>query len=211
MGATIAHGSGRIVVVHTLIHRSAPRRHVATPADCTYYVDDRDIIRFVGGAWPSFARDNAGLWLDEKSVVGTPLWDHIHGLENRLLYKQVIDSVRATRHSYEFAFRCDSPDVRRLMRMKIAPGADDGCGFTTWLVHTEPRPHLRLLDTRSEHGESILLVCNWCMHAQVNGGGEWKDIDEAWRLKDISHRAPLPMPVFTICPACLDKITRDLP
>lgn len=185
-------------------------RDDADPAmGCCYEVDAADRIVSVGGLWTSFAESNGGQALTHRAVVGTLLWDHVHGLENRLVFKQVMDAVRDSRTCVEMSFRCDSPTCRRDMKLRIKPGKNGGCRFATTLVATRKRAHIPFIDALAPHGRQCVLVCNWCMSIEL--GGAWEDVDKAWSLREIPHAEPTPQPVFTICPACLDRIVAALP
>lgn len=186
-----------------------PARIAGTGVSCTYRVDESDCLVEVGHHWRQFAHRNGGAGLQPGSVLRTSLWNHITGLENRLVYAQILRHVRETRRAFQFCFRCDSPDRRRAMRMEVNPAGAGQCDFTTVILQERTRPYWGLLDPLSPKEEQILLICNWCMRVQAGPSVWYEDTDARLKLR-LQDRAIWPRPVFTICPDCLERLTREL-
>lgn len=197
------------------IHRPRHRRHGAgerealCAANCVYRIDEDDCIVAVGGDWRRFARANHGAGLGPARVVGTPLWDHIAGLENRLVYVQVLESVRENGHPVTFVFRCDAPDCRRDLEMTVSPRPRGECEFQTTVVRHVPRHPLRILDPRSPRNRDTIMLCNWCMRTQLDDD-LWQDIESATEALCPHGARAVPQAAFTICPDCLLRIRAAL-
>lgn len=187
----------------------APDRTRGSTVSCTYRVDEADCLIAVGPHWTRFAHRNGGSGLQPGTVLRTSLWRHITGLENRMVYAQIMQHVRETQRTFQFCFRCDAPDRQRAMRMEVTPAGSGHCDFTTVTLHERPRHYWGLLDPRSPKEEHLLLICNWCMRVQAGPSTWYEDTDARLKLQ-LRDRATWPRPVFTICPDCLDRLTGEL-
>jgi hypothetical protein len=176
-----------------------PRRQ---PPTCKYSVDAQDRIVSISGEWDDFARENHGEPLSEPALLKQNLWKFIAGLENRLVYRQIMDYVRARRRAVRFLFRCDGPNHRRLAGMRVSPEPEGGCSFETLILRERPRPYLPLLDTRCPKSSDTIALCNWCMRADCGPLG-WRDLFDPTVRATLHALSGTPRPFFTICPVCL--------
>ena len=85
-------------------------------------IDATDNICYVNTAWCRFAEENGCPDLPQQ-VIGTPLWNWIAGKETKHILRQLLAKVRSTQSSIELPFRCDSPAIRRFLRLQIQPPA----------------------------------------------------------------------------------------
>jgi hypothetical protein len=70
--------------------------------------------------WLAFAGENGAPQLTASLVLDQFLWRFIQGQETVYLYKQIFGRLRAGKSPIKFPFRCDSPDCRRFMEMKLS-------------------------------------------------------------------------------------------
>ena len=176
---------------------------------CRYSVDPQDRVRFVGGDWTDFAVANEGLALDKSQVLDRCLWRFISGLENRLVYQQILSFVRLHKRVVRFLFRCDGPQERRLVGMRIAPEPDGGCCFESAILHRHRQKHFALLDLRGPKTNDTVALCNWCMRVDCGPLG-WRTLDDQCVHRSVFVADPGPRPVFTICPDCLAAVRHAL-
>lgn len=176
---------------------------------CRYEVDTEDRIVRVGGAWDAFALANDGEALAGRTVLGKNLWQFVIGLENRLVYRQMMDYVRDRTRVVRFLFRCDGPDQCRLVGMRVAPEPGGGCSFETAVLCEHPHPHLPLLDIHIPKSANTVALCNWCMRADCGPIG-WRDLADPAVRSTLVDPFGTPRPVFTICPDCLAAIRHAL-
>lgn len=85
-----------------------------------YRVDAQDRVVFANAEWFDFARENSAVSLKPEVVIGVSLWDFICSSETRHLFEILLKQVRATGKSVTLPYRCDSPDCRRFMELRIA-------------------------------------------------------------------------------------------
>jgi hypothetical protein len=168
-----------------------------------YRIDGWDHIVEIGGAWESFAAENDGRAVAAANVLGRPLWDFITGPTTVLIWRQVLDHVRQIGVSVRFSYRCDSPQLRRFMRMAVSPQPKGGVLFESQLFRTEPRRmplHVRLGDS------ATVARCSLCNFLQVRG--VWTDVVDAVEIGLVMDQ-DLPVVVaYGICPRCRNLLAQ---
>jgi len=169
------------------------------------------ILGYNAERWNRFAIANGAPELaDPGRVLGRSLFDYIAG-------EEVVESQRAAaelvwtagRSSVAYIGRCDSPDLRRDVRVAITPvhiqGAITALLYQSQILREELRPPMGLLDyARSRIADEtlpILSMCSYCHSVLFPPGAptaEWITPESYYRRGGteavrLSH---------TICPAC---------
>lgn len=165
-------------------------------------------IVWVDPSFEDFARENGAPGLG-RSVLGTPMVQHLAGPEVRALYGLVMDRVRTSRRGVEFPFRCDAPDLRRFMRMRVDPEEDGGLMFTSQLERTEARqppvPEALLAGPeRDAVEEQLIHLCAWCKRIETQTAG-WVEVEDALSqgLLDRDVTGPIS---HAACPECSERM-----
>jgi len=167
--------------------------------DTRYELDREDRIRSVNEDWHAFARENEAEHLMD-AVLGTSIWDWLAGMEVRHLYSLLFSRVRSARRTARLPFRCDSPDLRRFMELEIVALPDGGLRCIARLERAEPRPPVRLLDSRVARSKDALAICSWCKRVRVDPD-LWLEIEDATsRLRLLED--PPPAITHGICSDC---------
>ena len=165
-----------------------------------YRIDARDVIVEVGAGFEEFAAQNGAPGLAGR-VLGTPLWAHLHGEGVTHLYRDLVARCRATRGTAEFPFRCDSPTHRRFLRMRMTGLPDGSVAFESATLREEARTRVAMPSTASAPEEAMLVVCAWCRNVEMDAG-EWVELEEAVRRREIFSRPVPPRISHGICPPC---------
>src|SRR5262245_41935895 len=168
-------------------------------APLVYWIDRRDVITEVGGAWLAFALANGAPELDSASVVGRRLWDFVGDPTTGQLYRGILARARAGRAA-RFPFRCDAPASRRLLEMAVTAEGDGGVRFETRTLEEASRPPEALWERGAERSGDLLRVCGWCK--RVDAGG-WAEVEEAVARLRLFERDRLPALTHGICETCL--------
>ncbi|MCB6177101.1 hypothetical protein LHP98_03025 [Rhodobacter sp. Har01] len=84
-----------------------------------YVLDRTHRLLWVGGDWDDFAAQNEGDLARASRVLSSHLEDHLVGTETQDVMRGVLDDVLALKRSFRIEYRCDSPTLRRDMRMTI--------------------------------------------------------------------------------------------
>ncbi|BCS32182.1 hypothetical protein TBR22_A13920 [Luteitalea sp. TBR-22] len=191
-------GSPARVSMTCALHELTP---LAPPL--VYVIDGEDRIQTLNEAYLA----DASTWGGDpdavrQALVGQVLWQVLPGVGE--WYGPLVRRARADQREVCFPFRCDTPDFRRLMRMRITPQPRGAVAFESSLVGVQPRAHVEVLEGTGASGGSIVTMCSWCK--RVDADGAWLEVEEALaRLgADAYH---LPALSHGICPRCLGELT----
>lgn len=174
-----------------------------------WIINDADKIVHVNDDWLAFARENGAPQLSAALVLDQPLWRFILGQETVYLYKQIFDKLRTGRSPVTFSFRCDSPDCRRFMEMKLSLLSGTAIQFIAKLIRLEYRQPLDFLDPSRDRSEEFLKVCSWCKKIYIPDRG-WGELEEAIEALDLFGHHSMPRMTHTICDSCYNFIKQEL-
>jgi hypothetical protein len=164
-------------------------------------IDRKDVITSVGGDWDAFADDNDAASLCGPSVVGRPLFDFIAGEETQRIYQWLLTRVRALDAPILVPFRCDSPDMRRRMRLEIGPLRNRGVEFRGVFLASDFRPYLRLLARNVPRSGALVVSCSFCLRVRLLDGA-WIEAEDAVVRMGLLTREETPRLAYAVCPAC---------
>ena len=170
-------------------------------------VDKDGRLRFVNDAWLAFAAENS--WHTSTSeVLSSPLMAYISDPETRHIYHLLIERVRRDGRSVCFSYRCDSPDCRRFMEMRIRHDrALDQVEFRSRVLRLERRDPVALLKSgAAERSDALLTVCSWCKAVETNHA--WVEVEQAVERLGLLDAQALPQISHGICPACSERMSR---
>ena len=172
-------------------------------------IDGADKIVHVNDAWLAFAAENTAPQLTAALVLDQPIWRFIQGQETSYLYQQIFHQVRTGKAPVTFPFRCDSPDCRRFMEMKLAllPGA--AIQFTAHILREEWREPIDLLDASRNRSGEFVTVCSWCKKINIPGQG-WDEVEAAIAALDLFGHQSMPRMTHTICDSCRSALRLEL-
>jgi len=166
-----------------------------------YRVEPDMRIGWTSANWDRFARENGAPELTDGRVLGHPLWEYIEGDGTRAVYAAVIEWVRATGREIVLPFRCDSPDVRRFMELRMKPSPKQELEVVAELLREEPRSYVGLLDPRRPRAGEAIRICSFCKRVEIRGS-EWLEVEDATTALELSDDAPYPPLDHSVCPDC---------
>lgn len=175
----------------------------------TYHLDRKDRIIEVGGSWDRFAIENnsAPACLSDK-VCNRPLVDFISGDETRMWVYAVFMLARARQHPIERNYRCDSPDERRYMLMRVLPEQNGELEVQHEILRCEKRSHPVNFTPVSGILPSSHLRCSIC--GRLRNGGAWVEPETFLPPDDLSHGSDKPLRVnYGICEECRQSVARS--
>lgn len=167
----------------------------------SYAIDDQDRLIRVDDGYYRFAEENG--WAEAGSSLGRSLWDFVAGSDVKKLQRLLLRRVRDEVHDVELPFRCDGPDCRREMDIRIVAHRSGRVVLFSARLRSEeereePQP---LLDPRAPRDEGdFLAMCAWCDRFLVDG--EWVEVEEAAKRLELFRREKLPTLDHGICPEC---------
>ena len=154
-------------------------------------------------------RENTAPQLTASLVLDQPIWRFIQGQETSYLYKQIFSRVRAGKSPVKFPFRCDSPDCRRFMEMKLSLLPGDAIQFMAHILREEWRDPVDLLDASRDRSGEFVKICSWCKKINIPGQG-WGEIEAAIVALDLFGHHSMPRMTHTICDSCRGALRLEL-
>jgi hypothetical protein len=178
-------------------------------ADVRYEIDADGVIRDVNPAWDAFARANGAPELAGGGAVGRNVWDFVAGDDVQRLYRLLFARIPGRGVTCALPFRCDGPEVRRFMRLKLSPRGPGGVICATRLLREERRPAVGVLAADAPRSARLLAICSWCKRVRAESGC-WLELEDALASLDLARSAP-PSLGHTICTACDARVAAGLP
>ena len=170
-----------------------------------YRLDANDVLVEVDARWLAFARENGAMGLNRDAVLGRSIWEFIKGETVIAIYKAIHERVRRDADSAVFPFRCDSPNLRRYMRMTITPGRHGELLYETVMERAIPQRPLAMLDAQRPRSAQSLDVCSCCKRAMLEGIG-WLDLEDVSFRLGLLEAASVPEVRHALCPRCANAI-----
>jgi hypothetical protein len=166
----------------------------------SYRIDGDDRIVSVGGAWDSFVRENEGASILSMQVQGRSIWDFVAGETTRMWLEAVFQMARLRGEAMERSYRCDSPGLKRFMRMRLIPLADGGLQVEHQLLSTERRsPALHMRTDGHPASVGVMIRCSFC--GQIQTGQGW--LEPSQEMAGPSSTIPV---AYSVCEPCRESI-----
>lgn len=168
----------------------------------TYKIDRYDKIISVSTNWDTFAKSND--WdseIDPESVKGKYLWDFIQGDETQHLYDELFKKVRGGKILGPIPFRCDSPDQRRYLELKLKPLWDNAIEIQSSIIRTEDRDPINAIDENECLSGEFLRICSMCKKIDIDKD-HWVELEEGLTHLKLFEKDEVPCLTHGICPEC---------
>ncbi len=170
----------------------------------SYAIDEHDHLIRVDDGYYRFAEENG--WSEAGSSLGRSLWDYVTGQELVKLQRLLLRRIRDEVGDIELPFRCDGPDVRREMDIRIVARPGGRVVLFSARLRSEeerdaPQP---LLDSGAPRSDETVEMCGWCDRFEVDG--EWVEVEEAVKRLQLFNRPVLPALSHGICPECNEML-----
>ncbi len=179
----------------------------ARTRDVVYRVDTDARLVWVGQGWEAFALENDAPELADPSIVGESLWRFVDGIETRHLYEMMFEKIRRERTTVVVPFRCDSPELRRYMELRIGLASPSGAELelVAALLRTEHRTMTPPCGQRASGRGEMLGICSFCKRVEVMAA-DWIEVDEAVSRLGLLAAARLPNLSHGVCPDCRSRV-----
>ena len=168
---------------------------------CCYSIDRLDHIKSVDEQWLAFARENGASNLRREYVVGRSLWDFVKGAEVRRLYEAIFQDVRDGQGIAIVPFRCDSPNLRREMRLTMTSGDNAMINLQGVLCQARLTRFIPLFDQNARRSDQQLTLCSVCKRALLEPMG-WMQVAEVASRMSLFDKELQPEIVHSVCPNC---------
>lgn len=157
-----------------------------------YRIDPSHRITYVNDEWDRVVERK----LLSGSVIGRVIWDYISDTSTESIYRDLIQSLTVG-DPVEFPLRCDSPDRRTLLQMKVELLRGGEVQFTSVPVSSEP--HQAEHKLKIPPGE-VVHVCSWCKRIRWNDS--WADLVPVLNDSCLFSFEKLPQLSHGICDSC---------
>jgi hypothetical protein len=166
----------------------------------SYAIDENDHLIRVDEGYYSFAEENG--WEEATTSLGRSLWDYVAGHEMVKLQRLLVRRIRDGVGDVELPFRCDGPEVRREMNIRIVARPGGRVVLFSARMRSEEARDLPqwLLDPATPRSDEALEMCGWCDRFEVDG--EWVEVEEAAKRLALFDKPELPVLSHGICPDC---------
>jgi hypothetical protein len=170
---------------------------------CTYEVNDALIVIGADEAFGRFATENGAPELAPPTCLGRSLLACIADRTTAHICRRLFERVRIRGTPVTFPIRCDSPALRRYLRITIARRPGSFLVRST-VDRTEARAPQELLDVPRNDDGTLLTMCGWCKRIDVHGA--WWEVEDAVNELGLFGRSVLPAITHGMCQQCHDQI-----
>jgi hypothetical protein len=166
----------------------------------SYAIDEHDHLIRVDEGYYRFAEENG--WGEAGTSLGRSIWDYVGGDEMKKLQRLLVRRIRDGVGDVELPCRCDGPDVRREMNIRIIARPGGRVVLFSARLCSEQERDLpqRLLDPATPRSNEALTMCGWCDRFRV--AEEWVEVEQAAKLLGLFNRSELPALSHGICADC---------
>lgn len=173
-------------------------------SSCRIDADDR--IVSVNHGWELFADSNGAPELFAEGVVGRSMWELIGDDAVKELFTALHETVRRQGRSIEFRYRCDAPEFRRFMQMRIDPLDGGHLQITHEITEEQPLPTPLYFTERRVQSPRQVLRCSVCNALNVGDG--WKTVEEAIEAGLRSDEDRPIQVLYRVCDSCISRVRR---
>jgi len=171
-----------------------------------YWLDTDDRILRVSNTWNDFALNNDGIDVVSNRIVGKRLKEYIHGEATWIWLQTVFQYVRLIGKPVERPYRCDSPNTRRFMAMRIGIETDGSLEVSHRIIRTEPiSPALRF-ETVLPPIFPAILRCSICN--RIRSAGIWREANPTDTAAKTNPPSALQV-AYDVCPECKKQATSN--
>ena len=169
----------------------------------TYKVGKAKQIIEVGGEWDEFAKENEGERALSRVVIGRSIWDFVTGAPTRMWLEALFQLAELRNEPVERIYRCDSPQLKRMMSMRISPEEEKVLRVENELLSVEPLEKKVVIRHHSRiPGTDIRMRCSIC--------GKVKVSDQWLEPADLVEQNPDGIIVaYTVCEPCKQALPKS--
>lgn len=172
-----------------------------------YALDNKDRIVMINGQWDDFARENNGINIYVNDIRGNSIWQYISGDPTKMWFDVLLQRVKLKKISIERPYRCDSPDLKRHMKMQISY-KDDLLVIENFLLYTEKRQRpIYIQHATTPQHRSTKLRCSICGRIQYQQ--QWQEPN----FLPLTESFPVNV-TYAVCEECntlLPKAAPEIP
>jgi hypothetical protein len=168
-----------------------------------YHIDSENNIYQINQAWDEFAMSNDAAYLIRDKIVGNNIFSFISSEAMREIWSHIFKRCRRGADLI-FDYRCDSPDVKRFMKMELKSLPDNHIKFISTIINEE-KIDLKVIDTSLKRNENKISMCSWCKKIRLSEH-TWLEIDKAIDHLNLFFVDNMPQITHGICKTCKKEL-----
>lgn len=170
----------------------------------TCWLDEHDTIVEVSQTWDRFAlSNNADKKTLARGVIGRTIFSFIIGDPTRMYLQALLQQVRILGRSLARTYRCDSPELKRYMEMRLTPEESGLVRIDHTLLRVEPFSQPVSFYPADFVSSTTIGRCSVC--ANLKTDLRWIPPEKVLEQAKILYSVALPVS-YLVCPACLDRL-----
>lgn len=170
-----------------------------------YHIDADNRIVYVNDEWDAFAAENQAENLSGREVLNFKIWKYIQGDEVKHVLNEIFKKVRETSKCLSFEYRCDSPELKRLLNMKVSLIEGGLVSIENTVREIESRKPVCV--QKITRDSSFVKMCSWCKRMKTD---QWVELEEGIGSMGYLTEETVPKITHTICPECKVTIMEKL-
>ena len=175
---------------------------------CRYQTDADGHLVHVDQGWCDFALANdAAEYAVPDALYGRALLSFISEPTTQHVYSVLMNRVQNQHAVVVVPFRCDAPQLRRWLELKMTPH-EGGVAFATRELRTEQREAPFPFGRAGSRADLLLRMCSWCKDVEAQPG-RWERIEDAVSHFALFREPEVPGITHGICPSCVALFERD--
>ncbi|HXE97146.1 MAG TPA: PAS domain-containing protein [Dongiaceae bacterium] len=169
---------------------------------CIHIIDKLDRIISVSESWLLFAQENqAGESCHPDKIINRPIWDFIDGDETQQFYEIILKNIRTEHKTVTLPFRCDAPEKRRYLELKITPIQQENIEFASSIIHEELRDAVKILELGIARSDKLIRMCSMCKKVELSEN-TWVEAESAVISLKLFEQSKLPQISHGLCTEC---------
>jgi hypothetical protein len=142
-------------------------------------------------------------------VLGKSLFEFVTGSGNQSVFEAIVDKLRKNGRPFSFPIRCDAPDTRRYLDIRLHPALNGSIIFESHVLKEEKRAPMEILNPDRPKSKEQVVICGWCKKLRLPQEN-WVEIEDAVNAGLLDTSGLLPDVSHGMCVACYDKTMQDL-
>jgi hypothetical protein len=170
-----------------------------------FILNEQNDIVSVGGEWDHFALENNAPELVAANIIGRPVLDFVSGNVTRQFVLAILQLVRSGSRPIELEYRCDSPEVRRFMRMYVSLMKSGQVCFINSTLRVEARDQECFISKAVQRSKNTSIRCSMCN--MVKSPKDWVEPEQLLASNAVAHSELLV--VYGICESCSNNLHKQ--
>jgi len=165
----------------------------------TYWLDKEYRVTRVSPEWDDFAKLNNGENITSEKVVGKLIFDYITDDTTRMWLETILLLAKVTQKTFERPYRCDSPDLKRFMKLRVTTDEHNEIRLEHIVLSTEKRYRNITFEYKKDFMSIPYIRCSIC--GFIKSDNKWSEPDELIK-KEATIKTHEFKVIYSVCESC---------